>query len=281
MPYKHAHWWAVLVAVVTVVGFWPSYFMVLKTSPLAFHAHAVTALVWIGLAGLQSWSIHHRRRELHRTVGKASFVLFPLLMASFVGIINLSAGRFMAGDNPFFQIYAPVFGWAMTLALIAYLVLYTQALRHRRNTWWHAGFMFSTLLVLFESPFSRIVEKWIPGMEVTGPENVELIGHQIAGSMLLAALFALGVWALHRRRAMPFLVVAGLMVVQAMGMYLVAPRDEWRALFALYAQVPGWLTVGAGALAGVLAAWIGWRYPASPGSARRADVAPRVPISRA
>ena len=85
MPYRNAHWWAAFVAVVTVVGFWDSYFLELDTVPLAFHAHAVTALAWIGLAGLQSWTIHHRRHALHRMTGKASFLLFPLLMASFVG----------------------------------------------------------------------------------------------------------------------------------------------------------------------------------------------------
>ncbi len=268
MPYRHAHWWVAMVAVVTVAGFWDSYFMKFGEANAAFHAHAFSASAWIVLVGVQSWAIHHGHRTWHRTLGKCSLALFPLMIASFVGIINVSAAGFIAGDIPFYQRFGPVFGWAMMLALIAYIVVFTQALRHRRNVWWHAGFMLTTPFILWESPFSRVIERWVPGQRITGPENIDLIGHQIAFCMAMAVVFALYIGWRHGRRGWPFVVVAALITVQALGMYLIAPTGAWRAVFTVYAQVPPPVTVGIGLALGVIAGRYGWRFPASPTTRR-------------
>lgn len=41
MPYRHAHYFVGFVLLVIMVGFWASYFSVVKAVPLAFHVHAV------------------------------------------------------------------------------------------------------------------------------------------------------------------------------------------------------------------------------------------------
>ena len=81
MPYRHAHWYLLLLFPLTGLAFWPNYFGKLGDSPYAFHVHGVTASLWIVLLAFQSWAIHRRRNHLHRSAGLASLALFPLFVA--------------------------------------------------------------------------------------------------------------------------------------------------------------------------------------------------------
>lgn len=103
-----------------------------------------------------------RNNAFHRLVGKASVVFFPILIVGFVMIINVSADRY-ASQVPYIAMLGPAFGIGMAIAIVAYLALFYLALRHRRNVKLHAGNMLATPLILFESPFSRIIEQFFPG----------------------------------------------------------------------------------------------------------------------
>lgn len=143
MPYSKAHYVVALVLLATIIGFWPSYFGNLREAPLAFHFHGVIATAWIILLMLQAWSIHSGRVVFHRTLGRTSLILFPLLTGSLIMIANVSAAYYIAG-GPYYGLVGPVFGYATIPPFIAYLLLYTQALRHRRQVHLHSGYMLGT-----------------------------------------------------------------------------------------------------------------------------------------
>jgi hypothetical protein len=153
--------------VLTLAGFWESYFRIAGAVPFAFHAHAFSATNWLLLLILQSATIHARHNAFHKIAGLASLGLFPLLIAGFVMIINVSAARYAAQENPFIMALGPSFGIGMLIAIAAYLTLFYQALRHRRNIRLHAGYMLATPLILFESPFSRLMDQAFPWMKFT------------------------------------------------------------------------------------------------------------------
>ncbi len=54
MPFKHAYLLVGLLLVVTVVGFWPTFFAKLDSVYAAFLAHGFTATAWVVLVGFQS-----------------------------------------------------------------------------------------------------------------------------------------------------------------------------------------------------------------------------------
>lgn len=59
MPYRFASIWIAFTLAVIVWGFWDSYFYTSRGDiPLGFHVHAISALAWVGLLGVQHWSIH-------------------------------------------------------------------------------------------------------------------------------------------------------------------------------------------------------------------------------
>src|SRR6185436_14831501 len=101
MPYRHAHWYLLSLFPLAGLAFWPNYVSRLADSSAAFHLHGITASLWIGLVAFQSWSIHHRRNALHRSLGLASFALFPFFVTGGLLIIQSIAGKFATAADPF------------------------------------------------------------------------------------------------------------------------------------------------------------------------------------
>lgn len=260
MPYSKAHYVVALVLIATIIGFWPSYFGNLREAPFAFHFHGIIATTWIILLMIQAWSIHSRRVVFHRTLGRTSLVLFPLLTGSLVMIANVSAAGYVAG-GPYYGLVGPVFGFATVPPFIAYLLLYTQALRHRRQVHLHSGYMLGTAFFIWEPAAARLLTKYFPPMEIAGPADFYKVIDAIALGIVLPLLLAIFLYFRHRKFGTPFLVVFVFLLLQITGLYLIADTQVWLQIFAWYANLPSALTVGTGIFLGACAAWFGWNRP--------------------
>ncbi len=119
--------------------------------------------------------------------------------------------------------------------------------------------MLATPLILFESPFSRVIEQFMPWMNFIGSEGPQAVQDTIAISDGLGILFALILYCMDRKHGAPWLVAAFFMALQAIVMWFAPFFPELGDLFRTYAQIPLAVTMVAGVLAGVLAAWFGWR----------------------
>ena len=168
MPYRNAPYYVLAVIAVIVAGFWPSYFGVWGNVPWQFHAHGIAASIWVLMVLAQSLTIHKAQLPLHRAVGKASLLLFPFLIGGLAAIIDLTGKGFVSGDGLSRQIYGGQFLVGLALAIAAYVVLYYRALKFRRKVWLHSGYMLATPLILFESPFSRLMAGFVPGLTSAG-----------------------------------------------------------------------------------------------------------------
>ena len=81
MPYRYAPAFIVAMIAATIFAFWRSYFGILSTAPLGFHAHGITASLWMLLLLAQSWTPHRGQMAVHRAMGRATFVVLPLFAA--------------------------------------------------------------------------------------------------------------------------------------------------------------------------------------------------------
>ena len=264
MPYKYGHYYVGFVLAVILGGFWASYFRIVDAVPLAFHAHAFSATSWLLLLILQSAAIHGRHNSFHKLAGLASFGLFPLLIAGFVMIINVSAARYAAEENPFIMLLGPSFGIGMLIAIAAYLTLFYQALRHRRNIRLHAGYMLATPLILFESPFSRLMDQAFPWMNFIGSEGPMAVLDTIAISDGLAILFAMTLYSMDRKHGAPWLVASAFMATQAIVMWFAPSIPLLNTLFQLYARLSPEIMILTGIGAGALVGYLGWQHGRGP-----------------
>jgi hypothetical protein len=200
-------------------------------------------------------------------MGKASFVLFPLLMLGFAMIINLSADRYAAKESPFIEYLGPSFGIGMGVALLAYLTLFYLALKYRRNARLHAGYMLATPMILFESPFSRAMDQYFPWMNVIGSEGMHGLLDTIVVSNALVSLFALALYLRDRKNGAPWLVAIGFMTLGSTVMWFAPSWPIATALFTAYTHVPHWIGLVGAVLAGAAAGYFGWY--AAPGVRKR------------
>lgn len=258
MPYRYGHYFVGFVLAITLAGFWASYFTMAEPMPAAFHIHAVTALAWLAFLVVQSVAIHRKHNALHRTLGQASFLLFPLLMVGFVAIINLSAARYVAAESDFIMVAGPSFGIGMVIALAAYLTLFYNALKHRRKIKLHAGYLLATPLILFESPFSRVIDRFIPWLNVIGSEGPRAVMDTILISDVLVAAFAFALYSRDRANGAPWLVTIFFVLLQAVIMWFAPDMPFLGPLFEAYGRIPGSVTLAAGALAGIAVTYFGW-----------------------
>jgi hypothetical protein len=264
MPYPRAHYYVLVVIAVIVAGFWPSYFSVWGGAPWQFHAHGVAASLWVTMVAAQSWTAHHRQLPLHRAVGKSSLLLFPFLIAGLAAIVDVTAKGYVAGDGPVRIMFGGSFLIGLALAIAAYVTLYYRALKYRRKVWIHSGYMLATPLILFESPFSRLLNGFMPGLAIRGPGDLHLVMASILWSMAIELAVIAAIWLKFRERANPFLVAAGFIAAQMLTMGLMSESAFLKSLLALLGQLPSAAVVTAGFALGALTSWAGWQAGQRP-----------------
>ena len=273
MPYPRAHYYVLIVIAVIGVGFWPSYFAPWSSVPWQFHAHGIAASLWVIMVAAQSWTAHHRQLVLHRAVGKSSLLLFPFLIGGLTAIIDVTAKGYVAGADPVRQMFGGSFLIGLALAIAAYVVVYYRALKYRRMMWLHAGYMLTTPLILFESPFGRILNGFMPGLAIRGPGDLGLIMPAIMWSMALELAVVALIWLKYRERAAPFLVAGLFILAQMLCMGLMTDVAWLKALLGAIGQLPSPVVVLSGFALGALTSWAGWKAGQRP--ARPAEAAPQ------
>lgn len=259
MPYRHAPYFVGIVLLTVLVGFWASYWSPSGAIPVAFHVHAITSITWLLLLIVQQVAIQRRHNALHKQLGLASFVLFPLLMAGFMMIVDVSAQRYATPQSPFDSHNTPSFGIGTFMAMAGYITMFYLALKHRRNVKLHAGYMLATPVILFESPFSRVLGEHLPWLNVINSDGPQQVLDTILVSDVIATVFALALYFLHRKHGRPWLLAACFTGSQGLVMWFAPFVPQLDMAFGAYAAVPLPVTVSLGLALGGLAGWLGWK----------------------
>lgn len=264
MPYRHAPYYMIAVIAVILVGFWPSYFAPSEAVPWQFHAHGIAASIWVLMVLFQSWAVHKSWLPLHRVVGMSSLILFPFLIGGLAAIIDLTAKGFAAGDSLSRVQFGAQFLIGLALAVAAYVVLYYRALKHRRKVWLHAGYMLATPLILFESPFSRVMGMVIPAFEIQGPQHFDRLIPSIEWAMALELAIIAALWWRYRDKAWPFLVAGVFIVAQMLTMGLMAGNAVLEAMLRAIAAMPSAGVMLTGMAIGAATSGAGWQAGKRP-----------------
>jgi hypothetical protein len=256
MPYRHAHWYLLALFPLAGMAFWQGYLSQIRTASFEFHAHGVTATLWLLLLAAQSWTIHHGHRQAHRASGTASLVLFPLFLAGGTGIFIGMAQRFVSG-SPFHALYAPNLAWLDVVGVGGVAYFYCEALRQRRKVHPHARYLLATAIFLLPPILGRL-SPVLPGLSVAGPQDFWKleIGFQIANVITAAIAFALV--AHSGKHGRPFLLAGLLTLLAAVLFQTIGSMVWWERLYARAAELPSAPFALAAALAGAGIGYLGW-----------------------
>lgn len=254
MPYAHAWLWVTALLVLTVPAFWPTYLRQLGTVEWQIHVHGATAGLWVLLVILQSWSIHHDRRSLHRTAGLASLLFAPLFLAGGTLVIATMAIR----PGPFTELFGARLALLDAVSVLGFAAFVFLALKHRGNVGFHASWMLATVIPLINPTIARLFPAFVPGLTIRSIEELP----RFAGSLHLAQVIAIGIslflYLRYRRHGTPMLVVTGMLVVQSVLFETVARSAWWSDVHAQIGATSPAILAAFGAGIGTIAVVAGW-----------------------
>lgn len=140
-----------LVLVLILIGFYRTYFGLFPSFEgikYIHHFHALMFLCWVAFLIIQPILIRKKRIEWHRMVGKASYVLVPMLLLSVALVVrneqlrmkNLMNLTFVFSDMSFF------------------LLMYGLAIYNKKRTPYHIRYMVMTILPFINPAVARITQ---------------------------------------------------------------------------------------------------------------------------
>ena len=176
--YKYLGYFFLLLIPLTIAGFYKTYivqFPNFKENITYFiHIHAFIATVWIGILILQPFLIVNKKFALHRKVGKISYVVFPLLILSFLPQMIRTANS-ANPKNLFFSLAD------CTLLII----FYSLAVYYKKISSKHMRYMIATTLVFLGPTVGRIGPILLGWSEMVTQNVQYLIIYLILISLLL------------------------------------------------------------------------------------------------
>lgn len=177
-------------------GFYKTYFIQFPTfnnvKHNGIHVHAAIAIVWVSLIIVQPFLIVNKKITWHRKLGKLSYIIFPLLMLSFIPMVINK----LYSDTPKDAFFAIGDGTLLVL-------FYSLAIYYRKKSTVHMRYMIAAALVLFGPTVGRI----LPNLLGFGDIATQNIQFAIIQSILIAlVLFDLK----NKRKYFPYLIaIAG------------------------------------------------------------------------
>ena len=168
-------------------AFWPTYYSnPFRVTQANVHVHGILMTCWCLMLITQATLIRFKKYELHKTVGKLSYALVPLILISGVNVAHFN----MTHDtNVPLENYYSDFGH-LYIAFAAFAILYGLAIWFRKDSVTHARYMVCTLFPAFTPVFSRLIHNnfdfILPVLpEMNGIPVVQLIGFGLADILLL------------------------------------------------------------------------------------------------
>lgn len=219
-----APWFALLLAL-AVPAFWPSYIRPRTfESDWHVHLHGAALLAWALMLIVQPLLARGGRLRLHRLVGKASYVVAPLVVVS---TLLLMRYRLAGGPNP----ELTYFLWVQAGLTALFAIAYAQAIRHRRTPALHARYMVCTALTMVDPILARLLYNHL-GVE---PPLMQLATYACIDAILLA------LWLRDRRLGLPFraypAMLAGFAAFE-LGTFIVPQLPAWTELARAWGRLP-------------------------------------------
>lgn len=183
--YKNLGYFLFILVALVAAGFYKPYFALIPhfdpgITPLV-QFHAILLMSFVALLVAQPLLIRYKLRGVHKTVGKLTYFLMPLLVASCVGVVLKEYDEALARTLSVASALRSIFSDAAQLLLLA--VFYLLAVKNRRNIPAHMRYMIAVALIVAPAGIARILGYWFDVPRYTSG--------LISNALLDAALIAL------------------------------------------------------------------------------------------
>jgi hypothetical protein len=236
--FRNVYIYFALLVPLTILGFWPTFFAIFdnlppKVTPV-IHAHALLMFVWLFMLIAQAWFIRTKRFRPHQWVGRASYVIAPLIillgLATFHEALNRTPGG-VPMDGPVGSRIG-VFGFGQ---MLAFAVSWGLAIAYRKQTRHHVRFIISTTFAIAPAVVIRICAFPVFRFET---EGAIVAATCCVISLPLLVLIAID-WCMGVKRS-AYWVVTIVLSVMHLGYWTYAKTDGWLTYCQWFADLPPW-----------------------------------------
>jgi hypothetical protein len=142
--YKHLHLWLIIPFVITLLGFYNSYWSRFFNTPLNWHLHGMSATIWYIILILQPYLYSKGKLKHHRTFGMIGFLVAGFVAASALSVIR---GHITDLDPEFDIIYAYRYSLSLTdfIYIAGFLFAIIMSIIHRKKITKHSLWLISTV----------------------------------------------------------------------------------------------------------------------------------------
>lgn len=230
--YRNAVYFFTAILLFALWGFWPTYYSnPLQVSDFYVHFHGVVLTLWCVTLVAQGYLVRSGRKDIHRRVGTAGYVLAPAVVVSTVAAIH--NGVDVGSDRGIFLLTVTLNN-VLLFGITAGLAFY-----HRREPAIHARYMLCTVLPMFAPIFGRIMRQlgvnldFIP--QVGGSPASQIVSYAGSDAILLA--LAIWDWKSHRQlRVFPLLFAV--YVATHLGLFVIYDQPFWTAFAQWFKSLP-------------------------------------------
>lgn len=225
--YRKSAFWLILFFAFAVFGFWKSYYS-FPDKNISFyqHFHGISMTVWCLMLIGQAFLIRYKKYQIHRLAGKASFIIFPILMISTFLLIHFSLGS--SGSINTRTLFSMALMFNATVVLF---IIYGLGMYFRKDRLTHARYMLSTIFPMFTPITDRIIYNYIRPLiplapKIEGMPIVPFYGFLLAD--MIVVVLAAWDWKTHKRKDV-FMIVLGLLLIYHFSMFTFYKFSFWRA----------------------------------------------------
>ncbi|PWT74650.1 MAG: hypothetical protein C5B59_10625 [Bacteroidetes bacterium] len=217
---------AILVGV--AFGFYKSYIIFFPSfSNFQFvdHFHGAMMLIWLLFLIIQPLLIKTGRIQIHKAIGRTSYIVAPLLAISIFLVARLQYHKFLA-TTPLKEATA-VIGLSIP-PLIAFAIFYSLAIANKGNTPSHLRYMIATALLMIPPGIGRVLMNYF---HVPFPVAVSSTYYF---TIAIAAIF-LAFDVIKKRNYRPNMIVLVVLVLTVF-VWEIRYSDAWQATGKLIAR---------------------------------------------
>lgn len=154
--YRNVHFLVIGVLFTTLAGFLFTYFILFpkfEGISITKHLHGLSLFAWYAMLIAQPILIKKGKLQAHRSLGKLSYVLMPLIV---LGILAVGAGGYHAALAKNAPAAEAIGGLSLSLpGAIMLAIVYALAIWHRKNPALHMRYMICTLLPMLGPGLGR------------------------------------------------------------------------------------------------------------------------------
>jgi hypothetical protein len=205
-----------LFALLVLIGFWPTYFSNPTNLPtVLYHAHALTMTSWCAILVAQAYLIRTNRRDLHKRVGKLSFVVAPLVVITGIQLMR-DVFRRVAFFEPI--VYTQLF--LFLGSVVVFVIFYVLAIHFRKTPALHSRYMVCTVFPIYPPATDRILSALFP----EDPMSILIPSWFVAELVLLG----LSIWDWQSpRRCKAFPAAFAIMLTYHVATFTVSQLPYW------------------------------------------------------